>query len=117
MASWRIDARKNNIPVHLYRPVLGENYLDIFIRINIFMKILKKLYQASRKFKQKGVKNVLLVTHGGVITAIHKYLAMVNQKAYKGVTAKNCRIHVVEIKGDFEMKEIACNVEKLAEIG
>ena len=77
------------------------------------MQILKKLYQASRKNKIKGVKNVLLVTHGGVITAIHKYLAMVNQNVYKSVTVKNCRIHVLEIRGDFEMQEIACNVETL----
>lgn len=111
--TWQEKAKQNGIPLKLYRSILGESHLDMYLRVCVLFEILKKLYQDIQKMKSKDHYNLLLVTHGGFIRTIYRYIFFKNNFEMQLESAKNCHFHILEISGDFDIKILATNIQKI----
>ncbi|MFA6088389.1 MAG: histidine phosphatase family protein [Candidatus Woesearchaeota archaeon] len=107
--TWGIEretAEKLGIKQVNFRPKGGESIADFKKRIKAFLRTIKR--------KHNG-KKVLLVTHGGPITAILLHLLKIPAKDYRKYMPKNTAVSVFEfknIKGKSIPKLIKLNCDK-----
>lgn len=85
---YRKMRERTGLPVYLYRPPGGENYVDLQKRVKKFLEEIKKKHSKE---------NVLVVSHGGVIrTSISVLTGSPLEHAHE-IEQRNTAVNVMEL--------------------
>ena len=79
--------RKRRIPYHLYTPRGGESIVDVQNRVIQFLHDI---------LSEKGLKTVLLVTHGGPMTRMLMHLERAHEEQYINYRHANTGVTILE---------------------
>ena len=100
-----------NADLFTYRIKNGESVEDKFQRVKVFMKHIQNLYNACASSSiMNGCVRVLIVTHSGWIKSLYTYLREDFNMPGKFEKPLNCKVHVFQISGKFQISNIGCNL-------
>lgn len=85
----------------------AETIDNVILRINKFIKMLI----------DNNYKNVLVVTHSGVLFALYKFIEQINlRERPKNIKFKNCSSNILEIKYNKYIIDLKFNIENQTEV-
>ncbi|MCJ7817197.1 MAG: histidine phosphatase family protein [Candidatus Aenigmarchaeota archaeon] len=85
---YRRIREESGLPFHLYRPLGGENYIDLEKRVKKFLAMIKKKHSKQ---------TVVVVSHGGVIRTFITVITKKPLAAVHEIEQHNASVNVIEL--------------------